>query len=111
MRIGDYRRYVTLDAPGTATADSDGSYTQTYAALTPAGAWARIESATTRNLERITAGTVLSTATHLVSMRYHAGVTTQTRITYGSRQFNVAAVANPDERNIETIAVCIEVVS
>ncbi len=110
MDIGRLNKRVSLANPGTPTADSDGSYTQTFSALTPPGVWAAIVPATARDLERLAAGTVLATATHLVTLRYHSGVTTKTRITFGARLFSVVGVVNPEERNIETIALCVEVV-
>jgi hypothetical protein len=38
--------------------------------------------ATARDLERVVAGTVQSSATHLVTIRYLAGVTTKTRVVW-----------------------------
>jgi len=95
----------------TNQADSDGSFTPAWAALSPATVWASIEPATARGLERVVAATVESSATHIVTMPYHAGVTTKTRILFKGRVFSVTGVANPDERNEETIAVCAEMVT
>lgn len=111
MRGGELRHLVTLDNPGTAVADGDGGFTQTFAELSPARVWAAIQPATARDLERVAAGTVLSTASHIVTMRYHAGVTTKTRITFGTRVLNVTGVSNPDERNRELVCLCAEVVA
>jgi head-tail adaptor len=70
-----------------------------------------IEPATARDLERIAAGTVLSTATHIVEGRFHAGVTTKTRMVYGGRTFSITGVANVEERGIEMQLVAVEVVA
>jgi SPP1 family predicted phage head-tail adaptor len=111
LNIGRLNKRVSLANSGDPVADGDGGYTQAFAALTPPVVWAAIQPAAARDLERLAAGTVLATATHLVTMRHHAGVTTQTRITFGTRLFAVTGVVNPEERNIETIALCVEVVA
>lgn len=110
MDVGALRHLVTLENPGAAVMDGDGGYTQAWTALSPAQAWVSITPATTRDLERVAAGTVLSTATHIVHGRFHPGVTTQTRIVFGTRTFSVTGVANPEERSIEMILTAVEVV-
>lgn len=102
---------MTLQNPGAAVPDGDGGYTQVFANLDPPQMWAEIKPATARDLERVAAGTVLSTATHLITMRYHAGVTTQTRVLFDDRIFNVTGVANPEERNVELILTAVEIVA
>lgn len=107
---GEKRHLVSLANPGTPVPDGDGGYTVVDAPLTPATAWADIRPATARDLERTVSGTVLSTATHLVTMDYHPQVTTQTRLTYNGRSFSVTGVANPEERNVELVLAAVEVV-
>lgn len=111
MKIGTLRHLVTVQNPAAPVSDGDGSYTQTPADAEPDRVWASITPATARELERVAAGTVISTATHIVRMRFHAAVTTQSRLLFGSRVFHVTGVANPEERSRETIALCAEVVS
>lgn len=105
---GVLRHYVRLENPGAAVPDGEGGFTQTFTRL--ADVWAQIMPATARDLERVTAGTALSTATHVVTIRYRVGVTTQTRVIFGARIFQVTGVSNPEERNIELVLVCVEVV-
>jgi SPP1 family predicted phage head-tail adaptor len=109
MRAGELRHLITLQTPSTATPDGDGGFTNTWADL--ATVWASIVPATARDLERVVAGTVQSSATHLVTIRYLAGVTTKTRVVFGSRLFSVTGVQNPDERNISLVLVCQESVT
>lgn len=109
--IGTYRHQVQVQEPGAAVPDGDGGFTQTWANLTPAIWSCRIDPATARDLERVTSGTVLSTATHVITGRYHAGITTQTRITFKTRVFEVTGVSNPEERNIETVVIAEELVA
>jgi SPP1 family predicted phage head-tail adaptor len=102
---------VGLENPGPAVSDGDGGTTQTWTACSPSPVWASIVPATVRDLEKVVAATVLATVTHLVTMRYHPQVTTQTRVIYGTRIFNVTGVVNSDEDDLETVALCAEVVS
>jgi SPP1 family predicted phage head-tail adaptor len=71
----------------------------------------KIAPATERDLEQVAAGTVLSKATHIVTGPYHAQVTTKTRLLYNGRQFSVTGVADPEERHVELVLVCVEVVA
>lgn len=120
--VADRPHRVQLQNPGPAVADGDGFYSNTWSDLSPAEMSVKIEPATAKDLERVTAGTVLSTTTHIITGPYHPQVTTKTRITKGprnadgtlpagSREFSVTGVSNPEERNVETIAVCVEVVT
>lgn len=121
MAIGHLRHLLTLENPGVAVPTSEG-YTQAWTALTPAKVSAEIKPATAHDLERRVASTIQSNASHIVTMRYLPGVTTQTRLTKGprnsdgtlpagSREFSVTGVQNTDERNIELILACQEVVA
>jgi|SRR6185436_19711162 len=110
MKIGTLRHRVVLENPGTPVADGDGGFTLTWTALFPSPVAAAIVPATARDLERIVAGTVFGTATHLVTIRYHSGVTLQTRVTFGTRVFSVTGIQNWEERNISLTLVCVEVV-
>lgn len=110
MDIGAIRHRVTLKN-SSPVPDGDGGFTEVLTTLTPATVWASIAPATARDLERVVAGTVESAATHLVRVRYHPGITTKTRLLYGSRMLNVTSVQNTDERKIELVLVCEEVVA
>lgn len=107
---GRRRHLVSLANPGTPESDGDGGFTDNPDPLNPPVVYAEIKPASARDLERVMAGTVVSTATHLVTMAYHPGVTTKTVITFNGRTFSVVGVVNPDELDIETIAVCVEMV-
>lgn len=109
MNIGQLRHRVTLQNPsGTPVPDGEGGFTHAYVNLTPATVSADVRPATARDLERVTANTTITSATHIVTMRYHAGVTTATRITFKGRTLYVRGVSNPEEKNEMTICVCEE---
>jgi SPP1 family predicted phage head-tail adaptor len=110
VRAGELRHLITLQTPSPATPDGDGGYTEDPW-TTLATVWASIVPATARDLERVVAGTVQSSATHLVTIRYLAGVTTKTRVVFGTRLFSVTGVQNPEERNISLVLVCQESVT
>lgn len=122
MDLGSLRHRVTLENPGGSVPDTEGGFTQAWALLSPPKMWAAIIPATARDLERVVANTVQASASHLITMRYHSGVTTKTRITKGprntdgslqagSREFSVTGVFNKEERNVELTLACQEVVA
>lgn len=112
MAIGDYRHRVTVQGPlGAAVADAEGGYLQVYASLTPADWYCSIVPATQRDLERVTAGTVMASASHVVTGRYRADITTQTRLIFQNRTLHVSSVANLEERNVTLQLVCQEIVA
>lgn len=106
--VGDRPHQVRLQNPGPAVPDGDGGFTQVWLDLVPATWSVKIAPATAADLERVTAGTVLATATHLVTGPYHPQISTATRIVFGTRVFSVTGVSDPEERHSETICVCVE---
>lgn len=114
VTVGKRLQLVTL-ANATTTPDSDGSYTNTLTPLVPPTRRASIEPATARDLERLTAGTVIATESLIVTMPFHPQVTTKTQLTWTDRAgrahvANVTGVNNPEQRCRELICVAVEVV-
>lgn len=110
MDIGRLRHRVALDAPGPIVPDNEGGYTQSRIPLVPSPVWASVESATPHALERTIASTIEAKASHIVRMRYHPQVNTQTRLTFNGRILNVKGVQNQNEQNEELVLTCEEVV-
>lgn len=109
--IGTHRHQVTVQAPGAAVPDGDGGFTEDWVTLVPAPWRCAIVPATAKDLERVAAGTVISTATHILTGRYHPGLaaaSTTARIVFGTRVFSVTGVFDPEERHLETIATGVE---
>lgn len=106
--VADRPHRLRLQHPGDPVTDADGGFTQSWTDLAPAEVYGKVAPATARDLERLAAGTVISTATHLCTFPYHPQVTTATRIVFGTRTFSVTGVSDPDERHVETICVCVE---
>ena len=121
MNIGSLFHRLTLENPTTQTPDGDGGFKEGWTALSPPRMWAAIVPATAQRLERLMASTVESTATHIVTMRFHPGVTTKTRLTEGARQtdgslasgsreFRVTGLQNVDEYSVELRLACAETI-
>jgi head-tail adaptor len=116
---GDLDKVVRLEGPaGPARPDGHGGSTVEWVPLDPPGVvrFAAIQTQRIRGLEKLVDETAISLATHFVTMRYAAAVTTKTRIRYvdGSKRVHllqVIGVDNPDEDETTTIAVCTEVVA
>lgn len=107
--IGDKRCLVRLQSPAPAQPDTEGGYSEGgWTDLDPPTWNAAIQSATAANLETIAGGTTMTQATHLLRGAYHPRITVATRVVYKDRWFSVVGVANVDEANRETVAVCVE---
>jgi SPP1 family predicted phage head-tail adaptor len=102
---------VFLQNPGPAVSDGDGAYTQVWTDCEPPSVDAEILEANHAALERIVSNTVASTASHIVSMPYHPQVTTQTRIIYNGRRFSVTGVDDVEQRHVDLVLPCVEVVA
>jgi head-tail adaptor len=113
--IGELRQAAQLSTPGVATPDGDGGFTQTYTPLDPAEWRCAIEVASVRASERHFSGTVIAQATHILTGRFHPGITTQTRIVWVDRAgathtANVLDVDDSEGAGVETVALVSEVV-
>jgi head-tail adaptor len=120
--IGALRHVVIPEEPGPTVPDNEGGFTQTWAALIPATWHCSIVPATVRDLERAASGTVITTASHVITGRYHPQISTKTRLTKGkrnaqgqltsgSREFQVTGIQNIEEKNEVLVLLCEEVVS
>lgn len=114
--IADQPHRITLQIPGAAIPDptGGGGFTQEWTNLSPSQVSAKVDPVSASDLERLAPGGSQSVATHVVKMPYHPGVTTETRITFRhrgrERVLYVKGVSNPEERDIETVALCEEIV-
>jgi hypothetical protein len=100
-RVGERPHRVQFQNPGIPVPDGDGSFTQPWNDLDPPQLYVGIEAATRLTYERFAPGTSIYTASHLVRGPFHPGVTTKTRILYGTRDFHVDAVTNLKEESVE----------
>lgn len=108
---GARRHLVTLSGPGgPAVPDGEGGWTTTPSALDPATWYVSIRRASVRDLERLTSGTTLNSASHILEGDFHPGITRETQVTFDGRTFYVNDVQNVEERGIQMILFCQEVV-
>lgn len=113
--IAKRQKRISLQKPGAAIPDGDGGWTQEPEPLDPPLAFAYVRPATLNDLERVTNGTVITQATHVVEMPFHPGVDSQTEIMLprngkADARLAVVSVLNPDERDKDLILLCAEVV-
>ena len=84
-------------------------YTQSWVDLPPA-TFAHVAPATKASVEQIAQGTVVSMATHLVTIPYRTGLTTKSRFVVDGRTLSVLGIYDENERHVELVLVCAEVV-
>lgn len=99
---------VAVENP-TRTKDSAGGWSDAFAAASPSPVWASVEPATEANVERLAGAKVEANYSHVIEIRYHASITTKSRIVLGTRNLLVRAVVNPGERGERLVLGCEEV--
>jgi SPP1 family predicted phage head-tail adaptor len=104
--IADRPHRVVIQSRGPVVNDVDGGFSQSWVDLATMSA--KIEPATAADLEHMAGGAVISTATHIITVPYVAGVNTKGRVSFNGRSFEIVGVSNPEERNIELILMCVE---
>jgi len=92
--------------------DGDGGYRETWTALDPPALFVAIVPMSAQDLERLGGGSIVSTATHLITGPYHPAITTQCRLRYLTRGvtriFQVLGFSNRDERDADLEMYCVE---
>jgi head-tail adaptor len=107
---------VRLNNPGQAVPDGDGGYTQGDVPLNPPELYVAIRPASAADIERVAGGVATAVASHIITGPFHPGITVETRIDFDDlrrgkvRKFSVTGVASPDERAVETVCACVELV-
>lgn len=107
--IGQMRHRLVVENPAN-TADGDGGYSEAYTAASPSPVWASIEPATPSVVEQQVGNRIEAPITHIVTMRWHLGVTTRTRLTFGSRRFFVRGLQKINEVGEWLVCSCEEFV-
>jgi len=106
MNPADLKHRITIQAK-TETADGLGGFTTSW--TTFAGPlWAAVWPTSAKEI--IQNQQLSGQVSHRVRIRYVAGVTSDMRILFGSRIFNILSEINPEERCEMLDLVCMEVV-
>ena len=100
---------VSLQNPGPPIPDGEGGFTQSWVDAAPPALSVSIEAATRASLERVAAGAVAASATHIVHGPFHPQATIKSRLVFNGRQFSVLNTINVEERSAEMILLCAEV--
>lgn len=114
IRAGELRHMVTVEGP-TRINDPGGGYTETFVPLPPSPVPGAVEPATAVALERVVANAVQSSATHIVTIRFHPLVTLESRVSFTDRAgrvhlLTVKGMQNPEQRDRVLKLACEEVV-
>jgi hypothetical protein len=115
LHLGALRQVVTLSQPGSPVPDGDGGFTHPYTPLDPV-TWrcAIAPPKTPRPSETTAAGTVTAHATHVLTGRFHPGITSQTRFVWTDTAGAVHTadaldVDDTEGLGIETVALVTEI--
>lgn len=115
IAIGTLRQVVTLWNPRNVSVEGDTA--QIYDVPLDPPTWrCAIEIASVRASERRFSGTIIAQATHILSGRFHPGITTLTRMVWIDRAgvthtANVLDVADTEGAGVETVALVSEIVT
>lgn len=104
MRAGTLRQRVTIQAP-TVTTNERGAQTPGWSEV--ATVWADVRTPTGR--ERSGDNLTVATLSHVVTMRYRAGVTAAHRLVWGDRVLSLVATPDPDNRRRVLVCQCQEI--
>lgn len=103
MKIGKLRHRVDVQTKGAATAGDRGQPVASWVNLY-SDIYAGVEPLSGREAEL--ARQLVPQASFKVTLRYHADITTQERIVFGSQILNIGYINNPEQRNLWLILLC-----
>lgn len=114
VNAGAYRQIGSVYGTGTTSPDGDGGYIPRLEPLSPPEWRFAIEKATVSAGERHFGATVIAQATHILTGRFHAGITTKTQIVWVDRagvshSVNVIDVEDPEGAGVLTVVAAAEV--
>ena len=106
MRIGDLRHKVTIEQLVSSGQNVYGEREDVWETFLTS--WASVEPLT--GGERFAAQQIQSSVTHKIRMRYQPGITTEMRIKFGDRGFDIDSTLNLEERGRELLIMAKEAV-
>lgn len=108
---GQLRVILTLENPGDPVPDTYGGYTQTWTACTPPRAWASVKGAKRGSRERVAHLSVVGVAVWDITMRFHAGVSNLTRLTWTDRAGNTQVANVRDVDDVDYAGVQLDLIA
>jgi SPP1 family predicted phage head-tail adaptor len=105
MKIGRLRHRIVIEESLTSR-DSFGAEVSERVQF--AVVWADLSPITGK--EYLGFKQINSETTTKITTRYLAGVTTEMRVVFGDRTYEIDSIINPEEKNISLILMCREVV-
>ena len=108
MRAGllRHRLNILLDTETRDTAGGDVIYTAPSPVTTTV--WGSVQA--TAGNERLAAARTNAETTHMIRIRYWAGLTTRHRFEFGAHRFEILWIDDKDLRHVELVCECKEVV-
>lgn len=104
MKIGRLRHRIVIEE-SSAGRDSFGAEVSQWIQF--AKVWADVSPVSGREFASFKQ--INAEITTKIIIRYIAGITTEMRILFGDRVFEIDSVINPEEKNISLLLVCKEV--
>lgn len=105
MKIGRLRHRIVIEE-SIAGRDSFGAEVSEWSQF--AKVWADVSPVSGR--EFIAFKQINAEITTKVTIRYTAGVTTEMRVLFDNRIFEITSIINPEEKNVSLLLMCKEVV-
>src|SRR5262245_7701235 len=115
INIANRPHRVRVQLPTAPVWDADTGMTHAWIDAQPPTLLMAIEPTSAQDLERVPSGTVVSSATHIISGPYHPQLTTQCRLLVENgrapqRVFSILGVESPEFRRIDVRLYCTEIV-
>lgn len=109
MKAGRLRHRISVQSV-TRTADTTGGggYSETWSTVPHGETWASVDPVSGSYAERVAGAKVAEVVTHIVRLRHLPNVTTDCRVLFGDRVFDVRGVSNIGERDRELLLACEE---
>jgi len=103
--IGEMRQQINILSAAAGAAGPSG-LAPPGTTMLASGLWCKIETLTGQKL--LIAQQIASRSTHLIKLRYLAGVDTRCKVAFGSRTFEILSATDLEERQTELWLYCVE---
>lgn len=109
--VGDMRERILIRQRDVGTPDFDNpaKYKEDYKTI--ASVWAKVVTNISGKkifdgVNESTGGGIVLSSTHVFTIRYREGVTSEHRVDFKGNNYDIQRVVNPEERNIELQLYC-----